>query len=119
MFRVGDRLRASDFDREHHGLQEVEITEINLESGVYHWEAPHPYFGGRIHSGYFFSEAQQEFQFTGWNQEALKFFEGHMIREERMGCGASATWICLTNRDYLPKSGDSFLKNHNGEIKLA
>lgn len=57
-FKIGDKLKASDFDKEEYGLQWVTITEINEKNKVYHWEAPEPYFGGIIHSGYFFNEAK-------------------------------------------------------------
>ena len=56
-FNVGDKLKASDYDKEHHGLEFVTITSINEEDGVYYWVAPEPYLGGKIHSGYFFEDA--------------------------------------------------------------
>ena len=56
-FRVGDRLRANEFDRENYGLTWVEITEINEEDEVYHWRAEEPLTGDAIHSGYFFPDA--------------------------------------------------------------
>ena len=57
-FKVGDKLKASDYDKEHHGLEFVTITSINEVNEVYHWESPCPYLGGKIHSGYFFNEAE-------------------------------------------------------------
>jgi len=58
-FKVGDKLKAIDYDREHHGLEYVTITSINEEKQVYHWEADEVLFelSGKIHSGYFFHEA--------------------------------------------------------------
>lgn len=57
-FQVGDKLKASEYDKEEYGLEFVVITSINEENQVYHWEAPEPYLGGTIHSGYFFNEAK-------------------------------------------------------------
>lgn len=57
-FKIGDKLEASQFDREHHDLEWVVITSINEENEVYHWEADEKFLGGKIHSGYFFSEAK-------------------------------------------------------------
>jgi hypothetical protein len=58
-FKVGDKLKAIDYDREEYGLEYVTITSINEEKQVYHWEADEVMFdiGGKIHSGYFFHEA--------------------------------------------------------------
>ena len=57
-FKIGDKLEASQFDREHHDLEWVVITSINEENKVYHWEADDKLLGGKIHSGYFFNEAK-------------------------------------------------------------
>jgi hypothetical protein len=58
-FKVGDKLKAIDYDREEYGLEYVTITSINEEKQVYHWEADEVMFdiGGKISSGYFFHEA--------------------------------------------------------------
>ena len=56
-FRVGDRLRANEFDRENYDLTWVTITEIDEENEVYHWQAEEPLTGDAIHSGYFFPDA--------------------------------------------------------------
>lgn len=56
-FEVGDKLIANDFDKEHYGLEFVEITEVNLENQVYHWEAQFNGFG-KLHSGYSFKDAK-------------------------------------------------------------
>ena len=55
MFKLGDKLVASEFDRDLYGLEFVTITEINVENEIYHWEASA--LGGVIHSGYRFSDA--------------------------------------------------------------
>jgi hypothetical protein len=57
-FKIGDKLKASEFDSEEYGLEFVTITSINEENQVYHWEAPYPLLGGTIHPGYFFNEAE-------------------------------------------------------------
>jgi len=58
-FKVGDKLKASDYDKEMCGLEFVVITSINQEKKVYHWESKDGIFdlGGKIQSGYFFHEA--------------------------------------------------------------
>lgn len=58
-FKVGDKLKAIDYDREEYGLKYVTITSVNEEKKVYHWEADEVMFdiGGKISSGYFFHEA--------------------------------------------------------------
>jgi hypothetical protein len=55
MFKLGDKLVASEFDRDLYGLEFVTITDINGEDEIYHWEASA--LGGVIHSGYRFSDA--------------------------------------------------------------
>jgi hypothetical protein len=55
-FKVGDKLEASEFDKEQYGLTYVTISSINKENGVYHWKAD--WNGGIINSGYFFHEAK-------------------------------------------------------------
>ena len=57
-FKVGDKLKASEYHKENWGLEWVTITSINYINKVYHWEAKEVYFGGVIHSGYFFDEAE-------------------------------------------------------------
>ena len=57
-FKVGDKLKASDFDKEQYDLKFVTITSINHKNKVYHWGARDPHLGGTIHSGYFFNEAE-------------------------------------------------------------
>lgn len=56
-FKVGDRLKAIEFDRNMHGIDFVTITSINKKDKVYHWEAENLQISGKIHSGYFFHEA--------------------------------------------------------------
>jgi hypothetical protein len=60
-FKVGDKLKALDFDKEEYGLEYVTITSINEEKKVYHWEADDVTFGlgGKMHSGYYFHEAKE------------------------------------------------------------
>ena len=60
-YKVGDKLLASDFDKEQYGLEFVTITSINEEKQVYHWEAE--WGGGKIHSGYFFKEVEDRIDF--------------------------------------------------------
>jgi len=55
MFKIGDKLKASDFDKDQYGIEYVTITSINEKNQVYHWEAPA--YGGTVHSGYFFKDA--------------------------------------------------------------
>jgi len=57
-YKVGDKLVASDFDKEHYGIEFVTITSINQETGVYHWETD--FNGGKIVSGYFFVEVDNK-----------------------------------------------------------
>jgi hypothetical protein len=57
-FKVGDKLKANDFDKEQYELEFVTITSINHKNKVYHWGARDPHLGGTIHSGYFFNEAE-------------------------------------------------------------
>jgi hypothetical protein len=54
-FGIGDKLVASEFDRDLYGLEFVTITDINVEGEIYHWEASA--LGGVMHSGYRFSDA--------------------------------------------------------------
>jgi hypothetical protein len=55
LFNVGDKLKASDFDKEQYGIEYVTITSRNMKNQVYHWEASlQP---GKVHSGYFFKDA--------------------------------------------------------------
>jgi hypothetical protein len=56
-YKIGDIIPADDFHREEYGLESVTITSINEKNKVYHWEAP--YFGGKIHSGYFFDQVDE------------------------------------------------------------
>lgn len=56
-FRIGDRLKANEFDRENYDLTWVTITEINEKDEVYYWIAEEPLTGNSIHSSYFFPDA--------------------------------------------------------------
>lgn len=56
-YKVGDVIPADDFHKEEYGFNWVTITSVNEKTQVYHWEAP--YFGGKIHSGYFFHEVDK------------------------------------------------------------
>lgn len=56
-FKIGDKLKALQWDRDLYGLEFVIITEINLEDEIYHWEAPN--MGGVMHSGYRFGDAEK------------------------------------------------------------
>lgn len=59
-FKVGDRLKAIEFDRSMYGIDFVTITSINEKEKVYHWvaeESENLQISGKIHSGYFFHEA--------------------------------------------------------------
>lgn len=55
--KIGDKLKASEYNKEQYGLEYVTITSINEEKKVYHWEAD--WNGGKIHSGYFFHEVDE------------------------------------------------------------
>lgn len=57
-FKIGDKLKANQYHKEELGIEWVTITSINEENSVYHWEAKDPFFGGKVHSGYFFHEAE-------------------------------------------------------------
>jgi len=57
-FKIGDKLKALPWHQEQYELKFVTITEINEETQIYHWEAPEPYFGGIIYSGYSFNESE-------------------------------------------------------------
>lgn len=57
MFKVGDKLKALQWDIDLYGLEFVIITEINLEDEIYHWEAPS--MCGVMHSGYRFSDSEK------------------------------------------------------------
>jgi hypothetical protein len=57
-YKVGDKLVASDFDKELYGIEWVSITSINKETGVYHWETD--FNGGKMVSGYFFKEVDNK-----------------------------------------------------------
>jgi hypothetical protein len=60
MFKVGDKLKALYHHKDEYGFKYVTITSINMENKVYHWEAPSPIIGpGKMHSGYFFNEAEK------------------------------------------------------------
>ncbi len=58
MFKIGDKLEASDFDKTQYGIEYVIITSINRQNKIYHWEALEKWFGGKIHSGYRFEDAK-------------------------------------------------------------
>jgi hypothetical protein len=57
-FKVGDKLKAIEFDKEEYGIEFVIITSINHKNKVYHWKAASPIGIGELHSGYFFNEAE-------------------------------------------------------------
>ena len=58
MFKIGDRLEASEWDRIQNGIEYVTITSINNKTEIYHWIADEKFFGGKIASGYRFEEAK-------------------------------------------------------------
>ena len=53
-FKVGDKLKASDFDKEQYGIEYVTITSINRDTQVYYWVARLDI--GKVHSGYFWKD---------------------------------------------------------------
>lgn len=55
VYNVGDKLKASDFDKEQYGIEYVTITSINRNNQVYHWEVQLNM--GKVHSGYFWKDA--------------------------------------------------------------
>jgi hypothetical protein len=55
LFNVGDKLKASDFDKEQYGIEYVTITSINRDTQVYYWIAQLDI--GKVHSGYFWKDA--------------------------------------------------------------
>lgn len=57
IFKVGDKLIASDFDKELYGLEFVTITDVNKKYKLYHWEAD--WKDGIIYSGYSFKDAKK------------------------------------------------------------
>lgn len=57
-YKIGDKIPASQWDKEEYGLEWVTITSINEERKVYHWEAP--WGTGKIHSGYYFHEVDKK-----------------------------------------------------------
>ena len=57
MFKVGDKLESSEWDRTQSGIEYVTITSINRKNKIYHWVADDKFFGGRIASGYRFEDA--------------------------------------------------------------
>lgn len=58
MFKIGDRLEASEYDKIQNGIEYVTITSINKKNKIYHWEADENFFGGKIHSGYRFEDSK-------------------------------------------------------------
>ena len=56
-FKIGDKIKAHQYDNELYDIEFVTITDINKENEMYHWEAPR--WGGVIHSGYRFSESEK------------------------------------------------------------
>lgn len=58
-FKVGDKLKANEYHKKSLGIEFVTIISINEENEVYHWEADDPFFGGKLHSGYFFRDAER------------------------------------------------------------
>lgn len=60
-YKVGDKIVASDFDREQYGIEWVTITSINEETKIYHWETDlNP---GKVKSGYSFKEVDERIDF--------------------------------------------------------
>ena len=61
----------------------------------------------------------QEFTYLGFlTDEAVNFFEGKMIREERDGCAVVGAFIKLENgTTCMPSKGDVFIKDDLGNIK--
>jgi len=55
VYNVGDKLKASDFDKEQYGIEYVTITSINRDTQVYYWVAQLSM--GKVHSGYFWKDA--------------------------------------------------------------
>ena len=58
MFKIGDRLESSEYDKIQNGIEYVTITSINKKNKIYHWEADDKWFGGRIGSGYRFEDSK-------------------------------------------------------------
>jgi hypothetical protein len=58
MFKIGDRLESSEYDKIQNGIEYVTITSINKKNKIYHWEADDKWFGGRIVSGYRFEDSK-------------------------------------------------------------
>jgi len=63
----------------------------------------------------------EEFEYEGWmSQEARKFFEGNLIREERDGCAVVGSFVKLANGNtHLPSKSDKFKKYENGSITVT
>ena len=60
-----------------------------------------------------FNTVSKEFTYPGYmSDEAEKFFEGHIIREERDGCAVVGHFIKLADgTTTLPSKGDIFVKD--------
>ena len=56
-FEVGDKLEASEFEKEQYGIEFVTITSINEVGQVYLCEAE--WNGEKIYSGHFFDNAKE------------------------------------------------------------
>jgi hypothetical protein len=61
----------------------------------------------------------QEFTYLGFlTDEAVNFFAGKMIKEERDGCAVVGTFVKLENgKTCMPSKGDIFTKDDLGNIK--
>jgi len=61
----------------------------------------------------------QEFTYLGFlTDEAVNFFAGKMITEERDGCAVVGTFVKLENgTTCMPSKGDIFTKDNLGNIK--
>jgi hypothetical protein len=58
-FKVGDKLKPSEYHQEESGLKFVTITEVNEEKQVYHWSGLTSFMGFRMVSGTFFKDAEK------------------------------------------------------------
>lgn len=77
----------------------------------------YPEYGEFINSITF--NSMKTFTYPGYmSQEAEKFFEGHIIREERDGCAVVGFFVKLADGTItLPSKGDEFIKNEKGILK--
>lgn len=63
----------------------------------------------------------EDFEYQGYmSQEAQKFFEGKLIREERDGCAVVGSFVKLANGNtHLPSKSDKFKKYEDGSITVT